>query len=171
MSLAATLLAEFEQEAPTTRKFLDQVPDDKLEWKPHPKSMSTGQLALHIATIPGRVLEMALLEEMSVPDFNRQMPQPASKPEILAALNESIATVRRRLPTVTDDRMQAKWRIVREGRELLAIPRAAVLRSIMFNHWYQHRGQLGVYLRLLGANVPSSYGPSADELPDFLKNQ
>lgn len=169
MPLAAALLAEFEDEARTTRKFLDQLPDDKLDWKPHPKSMSAGQLAMHIATIPGRVLEMALKDEMSVPDFNRAMPQPASKKEILAGFDESIATVRKILPAVTDDRMQATWRMKQGDRELLAIPRAAVLRSIMFNHWYQHRGQLGVYLRLLGAKVPSSYGPSGDELPEFLQ--
>jgi uncharacterized damage-inducible protein DinB len=168
MPIADAFLAEFENEAPTTRKFLERIPDDKLDWKPHPKSMSAGQLAFHIASIPGRVLEMALLDEMSVPDFNRAMPQPAGTKEILAALDESIATVRKLLPTVTDDRMQAIWRMKQEGRELLALPRIAVLRSIMLNHWYQHRGQLGVYLRLLGAKVPSSYGPSADELPDFL---
>lgn len=168
MPIADAFLAEFENEAPTTRKFLERIPDDKLDWKPHPKSMSAGQLAMHIASIPGRVLEMALLDEMSVPDFNRAMPQPASTKEVLAALDESIATVRKLLPTVTDDRLQATWRMKQEGRELLALPRVAVLRSIMLNHWYQHRGQLGVYLRLLGAKVPSSYGPSADELPDFL---
>jgi uncharacterized damage-inducible protein DinB len=70
---------------------------------------------------------------------------------------------------VSDERMQALWRAKRDGRELMAIPRAAMLRNILLNHWYHHRGQFGVYLRLLGAKVPSSYGPSGDELPEFMQ--
>jgi uncharacterized damage-inducible protein DinB len=169
MSLANALLAEFEQEARTTRKFLERLPEDKLGWRPHPQSMSAGQLAIHIANVPARVLQMANSDEVQPPDFSSPRPQPESMHEILAALDASIATVKEVLPTITDERMQGTWRVKKDGKELLALPRAAVLRSIMFNHWYHHRGQLGVYLRLLGAKVPSSYGPSGDELPDFLK--
>jgi uncharacterized damage-inducible protein DinB len=168
-TLAATMLAEFEQEARTTRKFFEQLPGDQLAWQPHPKSMSAGQLALHMAVVPGRVVQIAQQDGMPVPDFNGQNPQPASTKEILDALDESIATVKRVLPTFTDEQMHGMWRMTRDGKDLLAMPRSAVLRNIMLNHWYHHRGQLGVYLRLLGAKVPSAYGPSGDEAPEFLK--
>ena len=169
MATTEMLLAEFEQEARTTRKFLERLPADKLDWKPHVKSMSAGQLALHIAGTPGQVVRMAEADEIPAPDFGRPNPQPTSLQEVLGALDQSIATVRQVLPTFTDERLQAMWRVKKDGKELLSMPRVAVLRSIMLNHWYHHRGQFGVYLRLLGAKVPSSYGPSGDELPDFMR--
>ncbi|MCI0350111.1 MAG: DinB family protein [Acidobacteriales bacterium] len=169
MTMAEMLLAEFEQEARTTRKFLERLPDDKLTWKPHAKSMSAGQLALHIAGTPGQVVLMAKVDEILPPDFSRPNPQPESTGQVLKVLEESIATVKQVLPTLSDERMQAIWRVKREGQELIAIPRAAMLRNILLNHWYHHRGQFGVYLRLLGAKVPSSYGPSGDELPEFMQ--
>jgi len=169
MTMAEMLLAEFEQEAQTTRKFLQRLAEDKLTWKPHAKSMSAGQLALHIAGTPGQVVQMAKSDDVALPDFSRPNPQPESTGQVLKVLEESIATVKQVLPTLSDERMQAIWRAKREGKELMAIPRAAMLRNILLNHWYHHRGQFGVYLRLLGANVPSSYGPSGDELPDFMQ--
>ena len=170
MTIADLFLEEFEQETHTTRKFLERLPGDRLTWKPHEKSMSAGQLALHIACSPGQVVEMAKADEVTPPDFSRPNPQPASVQEILQALDESVATVKAILPTFTDEQMQAIWRVKAGGRELMAMPRAAVLRNILFNHWYHHRGQFGVYLRLLGAKVPSSYGPSGDEIPEFMQN-
>jgi uncharacterized damage-inducible protein DinB len=169
MSIAETFLAEFEREAQTTRKFLEQLPSDQLAWRPHEKSMTAGQLALHIAGIPGNVLRIALHDEMPAPDFGRGNPQPANMEEIFAKLEESTSTVREILPTISDERMQGIWKMSAGDKELMTMPRYWVLRSVLFNHWYQHRGQLGVYLRLLGAKVPSSYGPSGDELPDFMK--
>jgi uncharacterized damage-inducible protein DinB len=112
---------------------------------------------------------MAVPDHAPLPDFSRPRPQPASLRQVLDALEESIATVRQVLPTLTDDRMRGVWNAGIEGKPILTMPRAAFLRSILLNHWYHHRGQLGVYLRLLGASVPSSYGPSADELPDFAR--
>ena len=169
MSLAQSFLAEFEKEAVTTRKFLERVPENQLSWRPHEKSMTAGQLALHMASIPGNVLRLAMQDTPTPPDFGRTPPQPTSVKEILEALDGSIAFVRENLPTITDERLAEIWRLNKNGKEILAIPRAAVLRNILLNHWYHHRGQFGVYLRLLGANVPSAYGPSGDELPDFLK--
>lgn len=168
ITMAQMLLAEFEQEAQTTRKFLERLPNDKLEWRPHAKSMTAGQLALHIAASPGQVVRMAQADEVPVPEFGRPNPQPASTREVLSALDETIATVRDVLPAFSDEQLQAIWKMKADGKEVLAMPRAALLRSILLNHWYHHRGQFGVYLRLLGAKVPSSYGPSGDELPDFL---
>ena len=167
MTLADQLLAEFEAESVTTRKFLSRLPEDRLDWQPHPKSMSAGQLALHIAVSPGQIVGMAQEDAFTMPEFRQERQRPASLREVMAALDESIATVRNVLPTFSDDRMHATWQVTVSGK-LLSMPRSAMLRNILLNHWYHHRGQLGVYLRLLGASVPSSYGPSGDELPDFM---
>jgi uncharacterized damage-inducible protein DinB len=95
--------------------------------------------------------------------------QPASRDEILKAFDASVATVREKLPTFDDAYMHEMWRLVRGDRELLAMPRMDFLRNIMLSHWYQHRGQFGVYLRLLNIAVPSTWGPSADEKPLFMQ--
>lgn len=112
---------------------------------------------------------MAKEDEVAPPDFSRPNPQPDSMRQVLAALDDSIATVKEILPTFTEDRMQASWSVKGSGKVILSMPRAAMLRNILLNHWYHHRGQFGVYLRLLGAKVPSSYGPSGDELPEFMQ--
>jgi uncharacterized damage-inducible protein DinB len=166
--IATSLLAEFEQELGATRKFLERVPEERLTWRPHEKSMTAGQLALHIAQTPAGVLRLAEPDEAAPPDFTAGRPQPSTLREVLDALDQSAAFLRKTLPTISDDRMRATFRVVQGGRTLMALPRAAFLRSIMLNHWYHHRGQLGVYLRLLGATVPSSYGPSGDEMPNFM---
>lgn len=161
MSIAQELLAEFEAQAPVTRRFLERLPEDKLTWKPHAKSMTAGQLAYHLALVPGGVIRGAEKSQIPPPDF--KFPQPASVQEVLKAFDESIATVREVMPSFDERAMNETWRIVAGDQELLAIPRQAFLRNIMLNHWYQHRGQFGVYLRLLDVAVPSSWGPSADE--------
>lgn len=165
--IATSLLAEFEQELGTTRKFLERVPEERLAWRPHEKSMTAGQLALHIAQVPEGVLRLAAPDEAQVPDVSRERPQPAALREILDTLDRSAEHLRQTLPTWDDGRMSDTFRITQEGRTVMSLPRTAFLRSIMLNHWYHHRGQLGVYLRLLGVSVPSSYGPSGDEMPDF----
>jgi uncharacterized damage-inducible protein DinB len=166
MSLAQSMFAEFEEQAPITRKFLERLPEDKLTWQPHEKSMSAGQLALHIARVPGGVVRFVQQNPAQAPDFGN-VPTPSSLGEILNTFEESIAAVRSMLPKMVDTSMQETWRMVQGDRELLAVPRAQFLRDIMLNHWYQHRGQFSVYLRLLNVAVPASWGPSADELPSF----
>lgn len=161
MSIANELLAEFEAQAPVTRRFLERLPEDKLMWKPHAKSMTAGQLAYHLALVPGGVVRGAQKSIVPPPDF--KFPQPDSLKQVLEAFEESMATVRDVLPGFDDAAMHATWRIVDGDHELLAIPRQAFLRNIMLNHWYQHRGQFCVYLRMLDVAVPSSWGPSADE--------
>ena len=171
MSIAQSFLAELEQEAQTTRKFLERLPEDKLTWKPHEKSMTAGQLALHIAQSVGNVVQMAMMNPAPAPDFGMANPQPESVAEVLKAHDEAVETVKKILPTISDEQMHETWRVAGpDGKEVLSMPRVALLRSIMLNHWYHHRGQFGVYLRLTGAKVPSSYGPSGDELPDFMKS-
>jgi uncharacterized damage-inducible protein DinB len=168
MSIAQSLLAEFEVQAPVTRRFLERLPADKLTWKPHEKSMSAGQLAYHLAFIPGGVVRLVQNNPMPAPKF-ADFPQPANCQEVLKTLEESIATVRTLLPKFDDTAMQETWRLVADGREVLAQPRSHFLRDVMFSHWYQHRGQFGVYLRLLNVAVPASFGPSADEPPLFAQ--
>ncbi|HEV2491115.1 MAG TPA: DinB family protein [Candidatus Acidoferrales bacterium] len=170
MSIAQSLIAEFEAQAPVTRRFLERLPEDKLAWKPHEKSMSAGQLGLHLARVPGGVAQAAQQNSMPAPEFNN-IPQPSGLPEILSTFDESVATVRKILPQFDDAKMRETWRMVQGDKEVLAMPRAEFLRNIMLNHWYQHRGQFSVYLRLLGVAVPSSWGPSADEPPSFMRKK
>jgi len=165
--IAKSLLAEFEQELGTTRRFLERVPEDRLTWRPHEKSMTVGQLALHIAQVPEGVLRLSEPDEATAPDFSAGRPQPETLREVLDTLDRSATHVRQVLPAIDDSCMRSMFTVVQGGRTLLSLPRLAFLRSIMFNHWYHHRGQLGVYLRLLGTAVPSSYGPSGDEAPRF----
>jgi uncharacterized damage-inducible protein DinB len=167
VSIAQQLLAEFESQAPVTRKFLERLPEDKLTWKPHSKSMTAGQLAYHLAMVPGGVSRASQKDSVPPPDF--QFPQPKSRQEILDTFDQSIATVREVLAGFDDVTMNATWRILAGTEEVLAIPRVAFLRNIMLNHWYQHRGQFSVYLRMLDVPVPSSWGPSADETVAFQR--
>jgi uncharacterized damage-inducible protein DinB len=168
MSIAQSLLAEFELQAPITRRFLERLPEDKLTWKPHEKSMSAGQLAYHLAFVPGAVIRLVTANPTPEPSLN--FPQPASRDEVLKTLAESVATVRECLSKADDASMNETWRLSIGGREVLAQPRAQFLRDVMLSHWYQHRGQFSVYLRILGVSVPASWGPSADEPPLFVQN-
>ena len=168
MTIAQSMLAEFETQVPITRRFLERVPVAKLTWKPHEKSMSAGQLAYHLAFIPGGTIRFVQNNPAQAPEF-ASFPQPASREEILKTLDESISAVRDLLPRFDDARMRETWRMVGSGYEVLAQPRGEFLRDVMFSHWYQHRGQFSVYLRLLQVAVPASWGPSADELPLFAQ--
>ncbi|MBC7771863.1 MAG: DinB family protein [Pyrinomonadaceae bacterium] len=160
--IAQGMLQEFERELVTTRTFLKRLPEGKLAWRPHPKSMSAGQLAYHIAETPGMSLRFALLERGPAPNFALRE-EAATQSELLGLLDASAAYVRDTLPTVGDARMQEMFAIDLPDGSVLELGRGRFLRSVMLNHWYHHRGQLGVYLRLLEVPVPSSYGPSGDE--------
>jgi uncharacterized damage-inducible protein DinB len=164
MKIIDGLLAELEQESETTRRVLERIPQEHLSWKPHPKSMSLGQLALHVATVPGNVAEFIAVDTPPRPAGFVQ-PQAATAAELVPALKDSVARARRALGDFDDARMMATWRLQSGGRDLMAMPRVAAARAIMLNHWYHHRGQLLVYLRLLDLPVPSVYGPTADENP------
>jgi len=161
-SIAPGMLQEFERELVTTRKFLERLPGGQLSWRPHPKSMSAGQLGYHIAETPALALRFALQDRGSPPDFSVRE-EAATVGELLALLDESAAYVRETLPRLDDARMREVFAIEMPDGSTIELPRARFVRSIMLNHWYHHRGQLGVYLRLLDVAVPSSYGPSGDE--------
>jgi uncharacterized damage-inducible protein DinB len=158
------MLEELEQEAQTTRRVLERIPEDQMNWRPHPKARMLGELAFHVATVPGSVAEfIASPSPGQVPDFID--PSPPSATELVPALDESIAKAKQILAGMDDATIMATWRMMDGEREVFALPRVSLLRSIMLNHWYHHRGQLSVYLRELDVPIPSIYGPSADENP------
>ena len=165
MTMTKGLVQEMEQECQTTRRVLERVPDDKLGWRPHEKSMTLGQLALHVATIPGAIAEIAMQSPFQIPDFGQPGPSATSAAELVPALDESIAKAKAIVTGLDDAALADAWKAVDGERQVMTVPRAALLRSIMLNHWYHHRGQLSVYLRLLNVPLPSIYGPSADENP------
>ena len=112
---------------------------------------------------------MATENEFPMSDIQGPSEEPGSVGEVLDTLDASIAAVKDTLPNFDEEKMSEMWRVTNGDQTILEWPRAVFLRTVMFNHWYHHRGQFGVYLRLMGCSVPSSYGPSGDELPDFLK--
>jgi len=163
MKLADTMLMELDQEAQTTKRVLDRIPEDKLSWKPHPRAFSLGQLALHIASVPASVTAAAVPDTMEAPNFSQ--PEPKSRQEVLDTFSKSLESARAALKKMDDARLNSTWSLTKNGKVLMSVPRIAFLRSILMNHNYHHRGQLSVYLRMLDVPVPSIYGPSADENP------
>jgi uncharacterized damage-inducible protein DinB len=155
------LLGELEQEAQATRRVLQRVPEGKLGWRPHPKSSSLGQLALHVAIIPSLGMRVLATDVFEAPESVQ--PEPRTAAELLTTLEESLVLARQFLSELTPERAEGTWRLMRGGRELMAVPRMPMIRTLMFNHLYHHRGSLVVYLRLLDVPLPAVYGPSADE--------
>lgn len=164
MSIAESFLAEIDQEAATTKRVLERVPGDKLSWKPHEKSMSLGQLALHTATIPGAIVGFVTPDRFELPS-SFEFLEPETSGELVPALENSVATAKEYLGGLDDEAALSTWTLAKGDQVVWAVPRIGVVRSLMLNHWYHHRGQLSVYLRLLDVPVPSIYGPSADENP------
>lgn len=161
----APLLHEFQQESAVTRRVLHKVPADKLAWRPHPTSMSLGQLALHLASVPGALAQILQADEFEPKPDAFVPPMPKSIDEIHAAFEQSTKAGEEFLSTLTEDKAQSNWSLTVGGKPVMTQPRIGAVRSIMMNHCYHHRGQLSVYLRMLDVRVPSIYGPSADESP------
>jgi uncharacterized damage-inducible protein DinB len=164
MSVSQAILQEFDNEAKTTRKVLERVPADRFSWKPHPKSMSLGELALHTAMTPGMICGWACQEETNLAGGDKP-PAATTTAEIVAAHDKSVATMKETMSQLGDGGLMKGWKGTAGGQTLFEMPKVALIRSIALNHWYHHRGQLSVYLRLLDVPVPSIYGPSADENP------
>jgi uncharacterized damage-inducible protein DinB len=156
------MLAELDQEAETTRRFLKALPEHRLAWRPHPRSWSLGQLALHLAETPARAASLTQVDSVPVPEFGHA-DQPASKAEILDAFERSLLEAHRVLEGMSDDRAGQPWRVLDGDAAVMTMPRIGLVRTIVLNHSYHHRGQLTVYLRLLDVPVPAAYGASADE--------
>ncbi len=162
MAIKDGLLAEFDHEMGTTRKLLERVPDDKLSWKPHDRSMSMGGLATHLANLPnwgGNILNEPFFDLASAPP---NLQAKTSRHEILETFDETIKRTRAWLDK-SDPELLAQWTLKRGGHEMFSMPRIAAFRSFVLYHTVHHRGQLSVYLRLNNIPVPAIYGPSADE--------
>ncbi|HSM84881.1 MAG TPA: DinB family protein [Candidatus Limnocylindrales bacterium] len=162
MALNQALLPEFDHEMQTTRRTLERVPEDKLTWKPHDKSMTMGALATHLATINGWAEAILGTESF---DVSTAPPNPElkSRAELLAAFDKSVASARKAMEKASDAELMKPWSLISAGKTVFTLPRVAVLRSFIFSHSIHHRGQFSVYLRLNNVPVPSIYGPSADE--------
>ena len=164
MSLDA-FMAELDQESHATRRLLERVPDAHLGWRPGPRAMTLGQLAWHVATIPGSIAKLGRLEGIDTAGMSFEPRTPASAAELLPALTTSLDEARAFLRSLDAAAAAAPWRLSAQGREVFTIPRAGLIRTLMLNHWYHHRGQLVVYFRCLDLPVPAVYGRSADEQP------
>jgi uncharacterized damage-inducible protein DinB len=162
MSLSNAFQQEFDREVATTRRVLERVPADKYSWKPHPKSMSLGELAMHVAMIPDEICSWAHTDVKEFGGGGKQ-PVPTSAADLTNALDKSAKQMKDTLAKLGDEGLKSGWKAVAGGNTVFEMPKAALIRSIALNHWYHHRGQLSVYLRLLDVPVPSIYGPSADE--------
>ena len=162
MTISEMLLPEFDQEMASTRKILDCVPEDKLAWKPHAKSMSLGRLAGHVAELPDWGCYVINQERLDLtPDMKPFIA--ATKVELMETLDKNVAAVRQAIAGATDEHFGKVWTLAAGGHTIFALPRAVALRNMVMSHMIHHRGQLSVYLRLLDVAIPGMYGPSADE--------
>lgn len=169
MNITDKLLPEFDEEFALTRKFLDLVPDDKLSYKPHPKSMALGQLAWHIANFPDwcrHTFEKDTLQ-MTEEDGAKSADEWKDKKRahMLARFDRDLSQARSDLQQATQDSFEQHWKMEWAGQTIVDSPRFDVLRKWVLSHLIHHRAQLGVYLRLNNIPIPGSYGPSADEMP------
>jgi len=166
MRMNEMLLPEFDQEMAISRKFLDRLPDDKFAWKPHEKSMSLGQLAAHLADMPGWAVPTIQQDSLDLAPPGGPAFQPtktSSRGETLNLFDKNIATARNAIASATDEEFMKPWSLLMGGQVIFTMPRIGVVRSMILNHNVHHRAQLGVYLRLNNVPVPATYGPSADE--------
>ena len=162
MALTDALLPEFDHEISTTRKLLERVPDDRLTWKPHAKSMSLGGLATHLSNIPWWGEVTLAQSEFDTAGAGTQ-PEATSRAQILETFDRNASRTRGLLSGTSDAELMAPWALKRGDQTIFSMPKAAVWRSFVLSHLVHHRGQMSVYLRLLDVPVPSIYGPSADE--------
>ena len=165
MRIADTLIQELEQEGKTTRRVLDRVPADNLTWKPHEKSLSIGQLALHLARLNGGIAPMAVPDTFELVGNPFQFAEASNKAEIMEAFDEGLTRAKTVIGAMDDATITSPWTMKMGDKNIMSMPRVALFRALLCNHAYHHRGQLSVYLRLLNVDVPSIYGPSADENP------
>ena len=162
MSISQMLLPEFDQEMANTRKLLNLVPDDKLDYKPHEKSMTLGRLAGHVAELP-RWASMTMSTELLDIQPGEKPYTASSRQQMIEDFDRFVAEARQSLAGATDEQFGQKWTLKFAGKEIFSSPRVAVLRGMVMNHLIHHRAQLGVYLRLNEVEFPGMYGPSADE--------
>jgi uncharacterized damage-inducible protein DinB len=163
MAISEMLLPEFDQEMATTRKLLERFPDGKSDWQPHPKSMTVGRLAGHVAELTGWTVTTLTQESLTL-DRSKYEPFVASSAQqLLEQFDKNVVDARRAIEKAADADWMKQWSLIVEGQTVFSMPRIAVLRAMVISHIIHHRGQLSVYFRLNDIPVPSIYGPSADE--------
>ncbi|MCF4102520.1 DinB family protein [Gillisia sp. M10.2A] len=160
MKIEEILVPELKHEAAITQKFLKRIPNDKMDWRPHPKSMTMGELGNHLAEIPGWITGTMETDEMDMEGYEPTRFKSATDLEQAFQKNVTEATKALNKP---DEDFQKNWKMTQKGQILMEMPKLSVLRTMVMNQIPHHRAQLGVYFRLLDIPVPASYGPSADE--------
>ncbi len=163
MKISDALLPEFDQEMANTRRTLERIPEDKLTWKPHEKSMTLGRLAGHVAELPGFATTTIETDSLNLSAREYKPLVATSRRQVVDAFDQKAAEARTAIAGASDEHLMKPWSLEFKGKTMFTMPRFAVLRSMMLNHIIHHRAQLGVYLRLNNVPVPSIYGPSADE--------
>lgn len=164
MQIRELLLSEFDVELDKTRKTLERVPEDKPDFKPHEKSMPMSRLAGHLAQLPSLGTRVLTLPELDFATAGMRPLVMESRRQLLSAFDENVREVRGKLSAVSDEELQQPWKLSFEGKVFAQGTRYQMLRGLLLNHIIHHRAQLGVYLRLNNVPVPSTYGPSADEM-------
>lgn len=166
MAISKSLLPEFDYEMGTTRKVLERVPEEKFDWKPHPKSMAMGGLATHLANIPTWAINCVAQDSLDLAPGGVPVPpmeMAKSHDQLLETFDANVAKAREAIAGAADESLFSPWSLMFNGKAMMTLPRVAVVRSFVLNHLIHHRGQLSVYLRLNDIPVPSIYGPSADD--------
>ena len=168
MTIAESLIPEFDQEMANTRRMLERVPDGKSDWRPHEKSMPLGRLATHLGELPQWASNAVTLDELDIapPEAGEFVPTVVERTsEILDLFDRNVAEARAHIAASDDATLMKGWTFKVGGHSAFTLPKIAVIRSFVMNHMLHHRGQLSVYLRLLDQPLPAIYGPSADEQP------
>ncbi len=165
MSYKHGLIAELQMEAISTRKMLERVPTDKNDWKPHEKSMNLGRLSTHVAELPGWIAMTMGTDELDLSKMEYKPVMAKSTEELVAKLDDNVNKAVAALENSNDEDFEKIWTLRNGDHVIFTLPKKVVLRSMAYSHYYHHRGQLSVYLRLLEIPVPGMYGPSFDEMP------
>jgi uncharacterized damage-inducible protein DinB len=165
MRYSDTILPEFDREMANTRKVLERVPEDKMDWKAHPESHTIGWNANHLAEIPGWVegtLTKPSWDVAPAEGEHYQSPKAKTRRELLEIFDRNIAAARKSIAAVKDEEMMQPWSLLQAGKPIFTMPRAAMIRGFVLNHLIHHRAILCVYLRLNDIPVPGMYDPSGD---------
>ncbi|MGA3127648.1 MAG: DinB family protein [Candidatus Korobacteraceae bacterium] len=165
MAIRDLLIPEFDQEMANTRKMLEAVPEKHFDFQPHPKSWKLNHLAGHIAELPNWATHTMNSEVLELESVQHVPFEPATRKALLDQFEKYARGAHLALVAATDEQFNKGWSMKWEGKTVIAMPRIAVVRSMVLNHLIHHRAHLGVYLRLLDVAVPGMYGPSADEAP------
>ncbi|SFH63518.1 DinB family protein [Planctomicrobium piriforme] len=166
MTYAELILPEFDHEMASTRKVLESLPEDKFDWKAHPKSHTIGWNANHLAEIPGWVAGTISSKEWDIAPIGEEpyrTPEFQTKADVLALFDKNVAEARQALSTASFEHMGETWSLLMGGVPVITMPRAGIIRSFVINHTIHHRAISTVYLRLNDTPVPGMYGPTGDE--------